>query len=286
MRRSPTRRATTPPSRAGSPSARRTSRRSTRASFEKVLDLPYGENPHQRAAFYAQVGSRTHLLSMVSKLHGQGAVVQQPARPRLGPQARSTSSSCRRRRSSSTTTPAAWRWARAWRRRSTRRWHRSDERLRRRHVLQPQGRPRPGREAQLDVRGAGVRSRLRRRRARGAQQKENLRILEDDGAPRHRDHRAGPEARARRAADPGPRRRHRRSARRCRWSPSASRPRRQWGELLFAWKVCKHVRSNAIVLSRDLGDGGHRRRPDEPRGLGAHRHREGRRRGHRRWTAR
>jgi phosphoribosylaminoimidazolecarboxamide formyltransferase/IMP cyclohydrolase len=39
--------------------------------FEKVLDLSYGENPHQRAAFYAQVGARTHLLSMVSKLHGQ-----------------------------------------------------------------------------------------------------------------------------------------------------------------------------------------------------------------------
>jgi phosphoribosylaminoimidazolecarboxamide formyltransferase/IMP cyclohydrolase len=27
----------------------------------------------------------------------------------------------------------------------------------------------------------------------------------------------------------------------------------EWGELLFAWKVCKHVRSNAIVLARDLG---------------------------------
>jgi phosphoribosylaminoimidazolecarboxamide formyltransferase/IMP cyclohydrolase len=27
----------------------------------------------------------------------------------------------------------------------------------------------------------------------------------------------------------------------------------EWNELLFAWKACKHVRSNAIVLSRDLG---------------------------------
>jgi phosphoribosylaminoimidazolecarboxamide formyltransferase/IMP cyclohydrolase len=27
----------------------------------------------------------------------------------------------------------------------------------------------------------------------------------------------------------------------------------EWGELLFAWKVCKHVRSNAIVLGRHLG---------------------------------
>jgi phosphoribosylaminoimidazolecarboxamide formyltransferase/IMP cyclohydrolase len=40
-------------------------------SFEKVLDLSYGENPHQRAVFYAEVGARTHLLSMVSKLHGK-----------------------------------------------------------------------------------------------------------------------------------------------------------------------------------------------------------------------
>src|SRR5256714_14782833 len=39
--------------------------------FEKVLDLPYGENPHQRAAYYAQANARTHLLSMVSKLHGK-----------------------------------------------------------------------------------------------------------------------------------------------------------------------------------------------------------------------
>ncbi len=41
------------------------------ASFEKVLDLPYGENPHQRAAYYAEVGARTSLLSMISKLHGK-----------------------------------------------------------------------------------------------------------------------------------------------------------------------------------------------------------------------
>ena len=42
----------------------------TRA-YEKVLDLAYGENPHQRAAYYQQAGARTHLLSMVAKLHGK-----------------------------------------------------------------------------------------------------------------------------------------------------------------------------------------------------------------------
>ena len=40
-------------------------------AFEKAMDLPYGENPHQRAAYYAQVGTRTHILSMVSQLGGK-----------------------------------------------------------------------------------------------------------------------------------------------------------------------------------------------------------------------
>ena len=40
-------------------------------AFEKVLELPYGENPHQRAAYYEQVGTRTHVLSMVSQLGGK-----------------------------------------------------------------------------------------------------------------------------------------------------------------------------------------------------------------------
>src|SRR4051794_34181843 len=40
-------------------------------AFEKVVDLPYGENPHQRAAYYAQVGTRMHLMSMVRQHHGK-----------------------------------------------------------------------------------------------------------------------------------------------------------------------------------------------------------------------
>ena len=40
-------------------------------AFQKVLELPYGENPHQRAAYYEQVGARTHVLSMVSQLGGK-----------------------------------------------------------------------------------------------------------------------------------------------------------------------------------------------------------------------
>jgi phosphoribosylaminoimidazolecarboxamide formyltransferase/IMP cyclohydrolase len=40
-------------------------------AFERMLELPYGENPHQRAAYYAQVGARSHVLSMVSQLGGK-----------------------------------------------------------------------------------------------------------------------------------------------------------------------------------------------------------------------
>src|SRR5436190_14077171 len=39
--------------------------------LEKALDLPYGENPHQRAAYYAERGARRHLLSRVEQLHGK-----------------------------------------------------------------------------------------------------------------------------------------------------------------------------------------------------------------------
>jgi phosphoribosylaminoimidazolecarboxamide formyltransferase/IMP cyclohydrolase len=40
-------------------------------AYEKVLELSYGENPHQRASYYSLVGARTHLLSMVRQHHGK-----------------------------------------------------------------------------------------------------------------------------------------------------------------------------------------------------------------------
>jgi phosphoribosylaminoimidazolecarboxamide formyltransferase / IMP cyclohydrolase len=40
-------------------------------SYEKLFDLSYGENPHQRASLYTEVGTRSHVLSRVSKLHGR-----------------------------------------------------------------------------------------------------------------------------------------------------------------------------------------------------------------------
>ena len=69
-----------------------------------------------------------------------------------------------------------------------------------------------------------------------------------------------------------------------RWSPSARRRAAELADLDFAWRVCKHVKSNAIVFAaggRTLGD---RRRADVPRRFGAHRDRQGARAaGRHRW---
>ena len=40
-------------------------------AFEQVVELSYGENPHQRAAYYEQVGAPSHVLSQVSQLGGK-----------------------------------------------------------------------------------------------------------------------------------------------------------------------------------------------------------------------
>jgi phosphoribosylaminoimidazolecarboxamide formyltransferase/IMP cyclohydrolase len=40
-------------------------------TFDRVRELPYGENPHQRAGYYAERGARTHLLSFVKQHQGK-----------------------------------------------------------------------------------------------------------------------------------------------------------------------------------------------------------------------
>jgi len=39
--------------------------------FDRVTELAYGENPHQRAVYYAQRGARTHLLARVEQVQGK-----------------------------------------------------------------------------------------------------------------------------------------------------------------------------------------------------------------------
>jgi phosphoribosylaminoimidazolecarboxamide formyltransferase/IMP cyclohydrolase len=38
---------------------------------EKFMELPYGENPHQKAALYVETGARAHVLSGLAKQHGK-----------------------------------------------------------------------------------------------------------------------------------------------------------------------------------------------------------------------
>ncbi len=40
-------------------------------ALERRLELAYGENPHQRACYYAEEGARRHLLSQVEQLQGR-----------------------------------------------------------------------------------------------------------------------------------------------------------------------------------------------------------------------
>ncbi|MGB2875202.1 MAG: bifunctional phosphoribosylaminoimidazolecarboxamide formyltransferase/IMP cyclohydrolase [Gaiellaceae bacterium] len=40
-------------------------------AFTKELELAYGENPHQHASYYSEIGARRHLLSRVEQLHGR-----------------------------------------------------------------------------------------------------------------------------------------------------------------------------------------------------------------------
>ena len=139
-------------------------------------------------------------------------------------------------------------------------------------------RPAAGRGARRAVRRGAVRARLRRRRARGPDRASRTCASSQDeerraplaGEPEITPGRpAGCSCRTATLRLRGPR---------ARWrsSPSASRPRQEWSDMLFAWRVCKHVRSNAIVLAKRPRDGRHRRRADEPRRLGAARRREGR----------
>ncbi len=40
-------------------------------TFEKVQDMRYGENPHQQAAFYKEVGNASGMLTGIEQLHGK-----------------------------------------------------------------------------------------------------------------------------------------------------------------------------------------------------------------------
>ena len=161
-----------------------------------------------------------------------------------------------------------------------------DERLRRRGRAQPPDRQGARRRAERELRRAAVRARLRRGRAR-----DPARASPTCASSRTPSGASATSANATCGASS--------AACCCRTATATSRSaptmevagehkptEQQWGDLLFAWKVCKHVRSNAIVLAKDLATigigAGQMSRVDSVRA----RDRQGARRGRVRWRAR
>ena len=223
-------------------------------AFEKVLELPYGENPHQRAAYYSQVGTRTHVLSMISQLGGKELSFNNLLDLDAGRLSISEFQipACAIVKHNNPCGVAVGKTGlEAYQKAFACDPH---VRLRRRRLPQPPRRSRARR-------GASSAQFVEVLFARGYDEdalevletKPNMRIL-DDRERRNPDMiDPAPAPGRRRHARPGPRLRPRGARARCRSSPSACRPRPSGASCSFAWKVCKHVRSNAIViLCRDL----------------------------------
>jgi len=220
-------------------------------AYEHVLDLPYGENPHQRAAYYSQVGTRTHVLSMVSQLGGKqlsfnnlldldagrflidefqvpACVIikhNNPCGVALGkgpleayrrafacdPMSAYGGVICLNRRVDRETAEAI-----------------AEQFL---EVLFAPGYDDDALEVLSVKRNTRI---LDNRERRGLMHLEpNLRQVQGGMLVQDRDFALQEREEMRVVSSRQP-------------------TEAEWGELLFAWKVCKHVRSNAIVLSRDL----------------------------------
>jgi phosphoribosylaminoimidazolecarboxamide formyltransferase/IMP cyclohydrolase len=220
-------------------------------SFSKVLDLSYGENPHQRAAFYAETGARTHLLSMISKVHGKelsfNNLLDLDSGRKLVEEFEVPAAAIIKHNNPCGAALAAnvgeaFDKALAADRMSAfggvicfnRRVDRGLAEKLNSMFIELVFAPGYDDDA-LEI----------------LQQKENLRILED--AEQRRQEVTEDDLKRVRGGlllqdrDIGPEMREEMQVVTAR-KPSEA----EWGELMFAWKVCKHVRSNAIVLSRDL----------------------------------
>ena len=224
--------------------------------FVKLQDLRYGENPHQRAAFYRDLPPGAGLAGHRDAAAGQGTLVQQHRRRRRGLGVREEL------------------------RRAGLRDRQAREPLRRgrRQRRSPRPMPRPSRPTRPRPSAASSRSTARSTsdgarigRAQAVRRGADRAGLHDRSADDLRRQaecaRAGDRAAAgrRQRLGNGPQRsdvkrvgsglliqtadNHERHARRAaRSSREASRRPQQLDDLLFAWKVAKFVKSNAIVF--------------------------------------
>ena len=218
-----------------------------------MLDLSYGENPHQRAAYYEQVGMRTHLLARTVKVHGKELsfnnlldldsgrrLVNEFEVPAAAIIKHNNPCGCAigetdprglraRARVATRRAPTAASWCSTARSTS-----RSREKLAENFI-------------ELLFAPGYTHDALEILRA-----KPNMRIIEDSerrkGMPGERDMRR---------VMGGVMLQDRDSDFQERGDMEVVTQRKpteeEWGELLFAWKVVQHVRSNAIVIAKELG---------------------------------
>ncbi len=224
-------------------------------AYEKVVDLSYGENPHQRAAYYAQVGSRMHVLSQVRQVHGKELsfnnvldlnaarmLVQEFELPACAIVKHNNPCGC------AVSATALEAYARAF----------ACDPLSAFGGVICLNRPVDAELAEslskqfVEVVFAPL---FNEDALEILQRKQNIRILEDNERRRvnhtERDIKRvmGGVLIQDRDMDYEDRTEMEVVTER---KPSE----KEWGEMLFAWKVCKHVRSNAIVLSQDLASVG------------------------------
>jgi phosphoribosylaminoimidazolecarboxamide formyltransferase/IMP cyclohydrolase len=218
-------------------------------ALEKALDLSYGENPHQRAAFYAERGARTHLLSRIEQLHGKAlsynnlndlsaarllarefalpaCVIVKHANP-CGVAIGATIEDAYDRALASDPTSAYGGIVVLNRDVETELGERVSEQF-----VEVLFAPGYSREALAALqRKQNTRILVNHERRHDVDQRHYKRVLggllvqDPDGDIEDREG----------------------------WEVVAGAPdERQWGDLVFAWRVCKHVSSNAIVLARGL----------------------------------
>ena len=220
--------------------------------FRKRLDLRYGENPHQQAAFYvasdaqgASVGSASQLqgkelsfnnladadtaLECVRQFDAPACVIVKHANP-CGVAVASTHP---RRPTTAPTAPTRPRPSAASSRSTARSTPPRPAAIVERQfvevIIAPCGRPRGARRVRQEGKRAAAR----------------------DGAAHSEQQPRRDAQRQRRPAGADPRPRHGRAGRASRSSRSARPTAQELHDLLFAWQVCKYVKSNAIVFARD-----------------------------------
>ena len=234
----------------------------------RLQDLRYGENPHQRAAFYRGPAARGAGVATARMLQGKELSFNNIADAdtaiecvrqfdAAGLRHRQARESVRRRAAA----PLLEAYERAYR-------TDPDVRVRRHHRVQPRARRRD-RAAILERQFVEV-HRSRRRsmpdaRSQCSRRKPNVRVLVlgDADAPTRSGARVP--QRHRRPARADARSRHVRRSATCRSSRSARRRRRELADLLFAWRVVQVRQVERHRLRARRRDDRHRRGPDEPR---------------------